>query len=532
MSLSITAKNIKFLQDESEHNYVVTVNPAHKSLKISIEGNYEIAQMGLQSHAFAQELILEPDKNVSPPRIVKMIRIRKKQGANMGKITHQLGNDAQVLYVNLLAEGNLPIVTAKVAEKKAEPVLPKIEPMLPKIAEKKAEPVLPKVEPILPKVAEKKVEPLLPKIEPVLPKMEEKKVEPVLAKIEPVLPKMEEKKVEPVLPKIEPVLPKIEDKKTEPVLEKKPPITIPTVKTNRKELFFPKIEEGVMKSEVLELHTADLDKVQIQVAAPFRLSLDNRTYSQVLNLQTNSAGDTKQIYVQVLALKAGTYTAQLNFKHADKVLHSVFVKAICAKTAGIPTKTAQKPSKLPWAAIAALLLVLGLGYWIWNGKKDTPTAATSATVLSTSNLALPVDPSCKPSLYQKLKEKTGAIRYTCVDRNCDTAFVREIMTFATGSKAFKYVSVHAAETPNDCGEWVDNLFKNNEIDIIFTDKPCTTGNMDMSNSVCEDKKCVFMIPCGNSEGFLKVLNKEIKRRKSEKSKAALRIVRGEWGGNS
>ena len=39
MSLTITAKNIKFLQDESEHNYVVTVNPANKPLNINIEGD-------------------------------------------------------------------------------------------------------------------------------------------------------------------------------------------------------------------------------------------------------------------------------------------------------------------------------------------------------------------------------------------------------------------------------------------------------------------------------------------------------------
>ncbi len=488
MSLTITAKNIKFLADESEHNYVVTVNPAYKPLNINIEGDYEVATTGLQSHAFAQELILQPDTTFTPPRIAKMIRIRKKNGANSGKITHRLGNDVQALFVNLTA-----------AQKEQE-IVPAISPKT--TQSQKAAAIIP------PSKEEKEIKPIMPPA----PK--------VVAKNEEVLPpiNMEEKKKEPLL------APKIPEKKLE--------IPAPKLNISRKEIYFPKVAMGVMQSELFELKTENIAKLQLQVPSPFRISLDNRTFSQMLTLPLNPKGQVQQVYLQVLALKEGTYTGQLSVKYEDKILQNLFVKAICPKN---PTQASTKPQtrKLPWLPIAAgLCLMLGLGYWIWGGKKQPNVSAVSATVLSTSNMALPADPACKPSLYQKLKEKTSAVRYTCVDRNCDTAIVREILTFATGSKAFKYVSVHNAETPNDCGEWVDNLFKTNEIDLIFTDKVCNIGNMDMSSSVCEDKKCVFMIPCGNSEGFLKVLNKEIRRRKAEKMKAALKIVRAEWKGNS
>lgn len=496
MSLTITAKNIKFLQDESEHNYVVTVNPAYKPLNIKIEGDYEIAPTGLQSHAFAQELILEPDTTSTPPRIAKMIRIRKKQGAKMGKITHRLGNDAQALYVNLLAEEPEKLLVATTVS-------------LPKVEAKNEVP--------------KKIEPILP----IPPKVEAKKSEPI------VLPKVAEKKTDATLPNVvkkkdEPISPPKKEVQT-PVNQ--PISPVPTIKSNRKEVFFAKVTEGIVANETLEIQTEHLDKCQLQVTAPFRLSLDNKTFSQILNLQVHRKGDSQQIYVQVLAPKVGTYTAQIACKHGEKVVHNVFVKAIAHKN---PSKAEAKDKKSfhlkPIAAAAASLCLLVLAWWMWGNKKEIPQNTPSATVLSTSNMVLPVDPACKPSLYQKLKEKTGAVRYSCVDKNCDTSFVREILTFASGSKAFKYVSVHTAETPNECGQWVDNLFKNNEIDIIYTEKPCNIGNMDMSSSICEDKKCVFMVPCGNSEGFLKVLNKEIRRRKAEKMKAALKIVRDEWKG--
>lgn len=480
MSLTITAKNIKFLADESEHNYVVTVNPAYKPLNINVEGEYEIATTGLQSHAFTQELILQPDTTFSPPRIAKMIRIRKKTGANTGKITHRLGNDVQALFVNLMTE--------QIEKKEAIPVLATKTVSAQKDAPKEMKPIMPA---ITKPIVEKEVK------NPII-NIVEKKEEPILA------PKKEEKQV---------------------------PVLVPTLRINRKEIAFSNIVAGMMKSEMFELTSENIAKLQLQVPSPFRISLDNRTFSQMITLTLNPKGQVQQVYLQVLALKEGTYTGQVSFKHEDKILQNLFVKAICGKSA---TQISTKPErKLPLLPIAAgLCLMLGLSYWIWGGKKMPNPTTTSATVLSTSNMVMPIDPACKPSLYQKLKEKTAAVKYSCVDRNCDTTFVREILTFATGSKAFKYVSVHTAETPNDCGAWVDKLFKDNEIDIIFTDKPCNIGNMDMSSSICEDKKCVFMIPCGNSEGFLKVLNKEIRRRKAEKMKAALKIVRDEWKGNS
>lgn len=479
MSLTITVKNIKFLADDSEHNYVVTVNPAYKPLNINIEGDYELATTGLKSHAFAQELILQPDTSFSPPRIAKMIRVRKKTGANAGKITHRLGNDVQALFVNLIAEqvektAAMPVLATKtVAAQKNE--VTEIKPIIPTIT----------------KPIEKK-----------------ETYNPIIntAKETILSPQKEEKQVQ---------------------------IAQPILLLNRKEITFPNITAGNVQSESLEIKTENIAKLQLQVPSPFRISLDNRTFSQMITLSLNPEGHTQQVYLQVLALKEETYTGQLSFKYEEKVQQNLLLKATCVKN--IPQMQAGTKSKrkLPWLPIAAgLCVMLGLSYWIVGGKKNVNQAVSSATVMSTSNMLLPADPACKPSLYQKLKEKTAVVKYSCVDKNCDTTFVREILTFATGSKAFKYVSVHTAETPNDCGAWVDKLFKDNAIDIIFTDKPCNIGNMDISSSICEDKKCVFMIPCGNSEGFLKVLNKEIRRRKAEKMKAALKIVRDEWKGNS
>lgn len=292
----------------------------------------------------------------------------------------------------------------------------------------------------------------------------------------------------------------------------------PYLKFLPSELNFGRCRTEQPKRMELKVEIQGVKQCEIETTPPFSISTDGKQFSQKILWHFDGKGSTRLVFVQLNASEAGSYNQPLLFRAESLAPKQIVLRAQCRDT-----------PRYKWlSAINGLYLLIGI-FAVWGmmgvifskGRVQSPAAPSPPTSshkqipLTSTN---PNDPSCKPSLYQKLKEKTTVIRYGCATADCDTAFIREILTHAAGSKAFHFVNLQAFMPNTDCGEFVAAAFKADKADVIFSDQNCELINVDASHSLCPDlssQKCIFLVPCGNSEGLLKVLNKEIRRRKAK-----------------
>lgn len=434
MSVQFSTSTLRFTATDTILHYKVKCIPATDTLKLSVEGGYEIALANVTNPVFSKGLILLPDTSTQPNKIEREIIVRKNANALNGSITHVFSKDSQTFILNLEVE------TATKSEKPAE-----------------------------------------------------------MAKT-------------PV-PPITPTTPK-KDIAT-------PPSVTPKFTFNKTELAFGRITPGESKLLTFSIKSQAIPKYTLEVSLPFKLSLDGKTFSNALTVEPNAKGEEKQIFVQMQSIKEGKFKQSIIIRASNSPLRQVLVNGNCS------TKVAfslPKPAHLLYAVLA-FAGVWGIYSLVGNRSEMTQNAPiTKKSKVFPQNPINPIavsldDPTCKPSLYQKLKEKSTVVRYGCVNAGCDTAFVRDVLTYASGSKAFRFVKIDNQTSTQGCGKWVEQVFKENKVDIMFTDQNCELANIDQSHSICVNPesniKCSFLVPCGNSEGLLKVLNKEIRRRKSK-----------------
>lgn len=435
MSVQFSTSTLRFTAADTILHYKVKCIPATDTLKLSVEGAYEIALANIANPVFGKELILLPDTSTQPNKIEREIIVRKNANAAKGSIIHAFAKDAQTFILNLEVEETLTK-----SEKPSE------------IAKT-----------------------LTPPIPPTTPKKE-------IAT---------------------------------------PPSVIPKFTFNKTELIFGKITPGANKVLSFSIQSQAIPKYTVEVSLPFKLSLDGKTFSNTLSIEPNSKSEEKQIFVQMQSIKEGKFKQSIIIRTANSPLRQVLVNGHCTTKVALPLPKAKHIlyTLLAFAGIWGVFSLVGNQ----NQTESRLSVAKNPKVFP-QNPINPIavsldDPTCKPSLYQKLKEKSTVVRYGCVNKDCDTAFVRDVLTYASGSKAFRFVKIDNQSSTQGCGKWVEQVFKENKVDIMFTDENCELANIDQSHSICvnpeSNVKCSFLVPCGNSEGLLKVLNKEIRRRKSK-----------------
>ncbi len=419
MSIQLSTQILTFTENNPEITYTVKVTPTTDSLKIVVEGEYEIAIANNNSRTFVKELILLADTTQIIPKIEREIVVRKKEKAGEGRILHSLSNKPESV-----------ILPLRSGERVSQPL---------------------------------------------------------------------------VQPKI-----------TEPVQP-----TVSSLSFDKAELEFGKSLPGEIRQQVLVIRSSGLERYSIEVNLPFRISKDNKLFLSNLTYEVNPKGDSQKVYVQFQPTKAGSHKQSLLIRAQSLPLRQVLLHARCKE------KSVLKMPKLPVSGlmkgIALLLLGVGLTYIVKSSglfstkKKEIHSIMPSEPILP----AAYNDPTCKPSMYKKLKEKTAIVKYGCVTKDCDTTFIRDVLINASGSKAFGFVDLHKDATiSGKCGQWIGQIFQSEKADILFTKENCSdVSNVDQSHHLCDDNtikpECMFILPCGNSEGLLKVINKEIRKRKAK-----------------
>lgn len=434
MLVQFSTSALRFTTTDNVLHYKVKCIPATDTLKLSVEGAYEIALANVTNPVFGKELMLVPDTSTQPNKIEREIAVRKNKNASKGSITHFFSKDPQTFMLNIEAEGATMNVDSSELSQTANPYL------------------------------------------------------------NPTVPKKE---------------------------ITTPPSVTPKFTFNKTELVFGKIKLGESKLLSFTIISQAISKYSLEVSLPFKLSLDGKIFSNSLTIEPNPKSDEKQIFVQMQSIKEGKFKQSIIIRTSNSPLRQVLVNGHCT------TKTAfsfLKPVHLLYILLS-FVGIWGIYFLVSNTKKMAPSAPiTKNAKIFPQNPINPIavsldNPTCKPSLYQKLKEKSTVVRYGCVNKDCDTAFIREILTYASGSKAFRFVKIDNQTSTQGCGKWVEQVFKDNKIDIMFSDQNCELANIDQSHSIIvnpeSNVRYSFLVPCGNSEGLLKVLNKEIRRRKSK-----------------
>lgn len=421
MSIQLSTQILAFAENKQEAVYTVKVAPTTDSLRVVVEGEYEIAIAGNSSRTFVKELILLSDTTQIIPKIEREIIVRKKEKAGQGKIMHTLSSkpDSVILPIQF----GLPVSQPRPVEQ--------------------------------PKVTET--------------------VKPAGA----------------------------------------------SLSFDKSELEFGKSLPGEVRQQVLLIRSSGLDRYNVEVNLPFRISKDNKTFLSSLNYDVNPKGDSQKVYVQFHPSSPGAFKHSLLIRAQNLPLRQVLLHARCKKA------TSFKLGKLPVSGllkgIGILLTGVLLLYVVKSSGLFNRKQVVTQSLVSTEPV-LPAayhDPSCKPSMYKKLKEKTAIIKYGCVSPGCDTAFVRDVLINASGSKAFGFVDLHKeASITEKCGQWVTQIFQTEKADILFAKEGCADlSGVDQSHHLCDDNtikpECMFLLPCGNSEGLLKVINKEVRKRKAK-----------------
>lgn len=283
---------------------------------------------------------------------------------------------------------------------------------------------------------------------------------------------------------------KVESPKIEPLKVEPPKVEVPTAEPPKEEV--PKVE-----SPEIEPPKVEPPKVEVPKAEPPKV-------------ETPKIEPPKVEHPKTELPKVSPPTPK------EKPIATEQKKAqpLSSDKSGV-TDWMENIKKIPvQALLLGVFIVLG-AYVIYHfsSTKGT-TAGTTTDGVKVANVSAV---ACKPSLYQKIKEKTTMIKYGCLLPECDTAFVRDILVKAAGSQSFKYVNIHTATSPRGCGDWVENAFRQNQLDVLFSNEKCANTSLDQSHTYCGGEGaqgCVFMVPCGNAEGLLKVINKEIRRRKA------------------
>ncbi len=424
MAIQLSTLVLTFRENQTSLNYIVKVTPTTDSLKIVVEGEYELAFANQRDKIFVKELVLLADTTLPIPKIEREIVVRKQNKGGDGRILHTLSDKKEQVVLQVKAETLTPVPKTAVDTPPKSPAVP-------------------------------------------------------------------EKRIAPVF-----------------IFE-------------RNEVKFKKIKPGEIKTEVFTIGSSGIEKYVLEATSPFKISKDNKTFHQTLSFDVNPKGEQQRVYIQFQTLKVGMYKQFIFIRGQNANLRQISVRGVCREPS--PLTLASIPFMGVLKGIGVLFIAIGLVYLVgFSGifKRQKPAQAN----VIFSEAVLPVtynDPSCKPSMYKKLKEKSTIIRYGCLNQDCDTAFVREVLVNASGSKAFGYVDIHQGMIKGDkCGEWISGIFQANKADILFTKETCEgLTNVDMSHHLCDNQTvkpgCAFLIPCGNSEGLLKVINKEIRSRKAK-----------------